>query len=431
MQLLDLDSTPIREMNKKPQNENQLFDMTCHYHIDKLKILNLVANLRSAPSPDDYTKDISILTGNALPIDSDCVLSGDGECVTSADDEGIANTAESSQTTPVEGTPDLSADLNFHSNGSAMNGTCNSHTIESTDPIPIKSEIPNEPERPQIPSKPNVTNCEPLNLSRTKSIGNRSESIASTDDHYSSKYSTLSRKKRNSDGTKPPNVLVYSESNDCRANVIATIRNILHPDRYTIYELKTEQLKTTYWFDITTLLIVCGQTSPQVGAILMEYFLCGGKMLCLCSDVLNMVLPIYRTAEVRESELVQFSYSRWHKIQLMHHIFCYHRSPIKKHFSLEADEQFDGPPKPYVQTVDEQVVDEVFSNDEEIVCCRLLTCPGSIDFKDLRGDVHRLVVKVLGTEETWNTPSLILATDTCCSGIALFSQVFSFQRAAF
>lgn len=58
-------------------------------------------------------------------------------------------------------------------------------------------------------------------------------------------------------------------------------------------------------------------------------------------------------------------------------------------------------------------------------CCfvRPLACPGSIDLKDLHGDIHRLEVKVLGTEETWNTPSLILATDTNCNGIAVFSQV--------
>lgn len=43
--------------------------------------------------------------------------------------------------------------------------------------------------------------------------------------------------------------------------------------------------------------------------------------------------------------------------------------------------------------------------------------------KDLHGDIHRLEVKVLGTEETWNTPSLVLATDTNCNGVAVFSQV--------
>lgn len=182
-------------------------------------------------------------------------------------------------------------------------------------------------------------------LSEKKTIKTCASSMGSSECH-SSQYSTLKRKKRNSDGSKPPNVLVYSESNDIRTNVISTIRNLLHPDRYTIYELKAEQLKTSFWIDNTTLLIVCGAISPQFGSILMEYFLCGGKMLCLCSDVLNMLLPIYRTAEVRESELVQFSYGRWHKIQLMHHIFCYHPSPIKKHFSLENDD--DTQQKPYV-----------------------------------------------------------------------------------
>lgn len=426
LQLLELDSTPVRELNKKPQNEKQLFETSCRYHIDKLKILNLVANLRSEPSPDDYTKDISILTGTAAV--------SNGDCVTSAD-EGIENTTESIPVTPVEETADQLASLPKLSNGSIMNGSCKTDTgssellhIESTpcEQSPDACSIQTQVEPPKSPPTSTTTSKrDSLYSTRTKSIDNGTESLVSTDDHFSSKYSTLSRKKRNSDGTKPPNVLVYSESNDSRASIMATIKNILHPDRYTIYELKTEQLKTTYWFDSTTMLIVCGQVSPQVGAILMEYFLCGGKMLCLCSDVLNMVLPIYRTAEVRESELVQFSYGRWHKIQLMHHIFCYHPSPIKKHFSLETDEQFDVPAaKPYVSTdSDLDVVDDVFSDDADIVCCRLLTCPGSIDFKDLRGDIHRLVVKVLGSEETWNTPSLILAKDTCCAGIALFSQV--------
>lgn len=52
-----------------------------------------------------------------------------------------------------------------------------------------------------------------------------------------------------------------------------------------------------------------------------------------------------------------------------------------------------------------------------------MTCPGSVELKDLRGDIHQLHVNVLGTEETWNTPSLILATDTHSNGVAVFSQV--------
>lgn len=43
---------------------------------------------------------------------------------------------------------------------------------------------------------------------------------------------------------------------------------------------------------------------------------------------------------------------------------------------------------------------------------------------DLQGIAHQLDVKVLGTEETWNTPSLLLAQNRKNGGVAVFSQVF-------
>lgn len=54
---------------------------------------------------------------------------------------------------------------------------------------------------------------------------------------------------------------------------------------------------------------------------------------------------------------------------------------------------------------------------------RTLTYPRSIDVQDLQGSIHRLEVKVLGTEETWNTPSLMVATNPKTAGVAVFSQV--------
>ena len=55
---------------------------------------------------------------------------------------------------------------------------------------------------------------------------------------------------------------------------------------------------------------------------------------------------------------------------------------------------------------------------------RALVCPPrSIELKDLKGDMHHLDVKVLGTEETWNTPSLLLANNKKSGGTAVFSQV--------
>ena len=99
-----------------------------------------------------------------------------------------------------------------------------------------------------------------------------------------------------------------------------------------------QQVKTKIWFDNTILLVVCGTITDDIKNILLDYFLIGGKMFSLCSDLLNIVLPNYHTAEVREHELVQFSYGKWSKIKMMHHVFCYQPSPVRKHFSHDGEE---------------------------------------------------------------------------------------------
>lgn len=386
MKLLELDSTPIRSL----QNTDTT-DIDCRHHIDKLKILSLVANLKGEPSPDDYDKDITISIAELKPMNGNCVAANGsvnngvaawvdsvstevGKSDRSPLKEHTSPVASPVKDSPVKGSVSpikvgkVSASPVKVGNDSTSPVRVGNGSIPTDSTLPEKKSL-DVPTAPSLDISENTTdkdantsteNTSQITVKRTgnvrqDTIDGLEEPISKTlktcdsmtsSECHSSQYSTLKRKKRNSDGCKPPNVLVYSESNDIRANVISTIKSILHPDRYTIYELKTEQLKTSFWIDNTTLLIVCGPTSPQIGSILMEYFLCGGKMLCLCSDVLNMVLPIYRTAEVRENELVQFSYGQWQKIQLMHHIFCYHPSPIKKHFSLENDEQFDGQQKP-------------------------------------------------------------------------------------
>lgn len=412
---------------------NPMTESECRHHLDKLRILNLVANLKGEPSPDDYDKDICELIGDEPPTPSIQAANGSvhvAETTASTENDTLASKQpiingnvvcvaewiqnvepDSSQLDSIahiSKTPSPSAKIDnatspidhlrlgngtIHMDVSDV-GTIGGSSKGSQDLLDVQSidvEKPLEIDTTESVTAPKneataITPSDhenndvfldntiesPVKLSdrhreeKRKSGGGseefsdkkplktmgKSSSIASSECHSSSQYSTLKRKKRNSDGCKPPNVLVYSESNDIRCNVISTIKNILHPDRYTIYELKTEQLKSSFWIDNTTLLIVCGPISPALGSILIEYYLCGGKMLCLCSDVLNMVLPMYRTAEVRENELVQFSYGQWQKIQLMHHIFCYHPSPIKKHFSSETDEQHtdgsDEPQRPYV-----------------------------------------------------------------------------------
>ncbi|KAJ0172196.1 hypothetical protein K1T71_012169 [Dendrolimus kikuchii] len=123
-----------------------------------------------------------------------------------------------------------------------------------------------------------------------------------------------------------------------------------------------------------------GRSAP----LLLAHLLDGGRLLALCSDLLHAVLPYYKTAEVRENEIVQFTYDKWKSVKMKHHIFCYQASPAKKQFSTESDRQ----PSKYTGH------------------------PG-----------HELDIQVLASEETWRTPSLLQATDLTNSGIAIFSQI--------
>lgn len=49
--------------------------------------------------------------------------------------------------------------------------------------------------------------------------------------------------------------------------------------------------------------------------------------------------------------------------------------------------------------------------------------PRYVEVNDVQGGQHKLSVQILGTEETWNTPSLMLAQNSNSGGIAVFSQV--------
>ncbi|XP_026477706.1 biotin--protein ligase-like [Ctenocephalides felis] len=210
---------------------------------------------------------------------------------------------------------------------------------------------------------------------------------------------------------KPPNILVFSESLVAVDNVKSALKSILQKNKYTIYTLTKPQVMTDTWMDNALLVIVCGTVSSDVAPRLLNYLLKGGKLLCLCSDLIHTVLPTYKTAEVREHELVRFSYGRWQNVRMMHHIFCYQASPARKHFmhdSIEENNQSQGSSS--VQP----------------------RAPSSIEVRDSYGRPHKLSVEVLGAEETWHTPSLLLATalpdqnnklSASSIGRAVFSQV--------
>ncbi|XP_073839153.1 holocarboxylase synthetase-like protein isoform X2 [Musca autumnalis] len=208
------------------------------------------------------------------------------------------------------------------------------------------------------------------------------------------KRPSLKRHKDSIKECKPLNVLVYAETATARESAINILKEILAENTYTIYPMTQQQVEQKHWLNSTALLVVCGSVSNTMGELFVDYFLHGGKVLSLCSDVLHFILPTYRTAEVREHELVQFSYDKWQKVKMMHHIFCYQPSPVKKNFSTDSD-------------------DSAYGTNRK----------PSIELKDLKGHLHQLDVKVLGTEETWNTPSLLLATNQRSGGSAVFSQV--------
>lgn len=119
--------------------------------------------------------------------------------------------------------------------------------------------------------------------------------------------------------------------------------------RYAIYSVSKLALLSSPWSDNTVLLVVCGTVADILAPIFMSYLLNGGQILCLCSDFLHLFLPTFRTAEVRERELVRFSYARWKQVQMMHHIFCYQASPARTRFSPHELQAADGtapPPQP-------------------------------------------------------------------------------------
>ncbi|CAK1593943.1 unnamed protein product [Parnassius mnemosyne] len=183
--------------------------------------------------------------------------------------------------------------------------------------------------------------------------------------------------------TKSPNILIYSDSIVARDNLEASLRKVLDCDRYTLYSVSRDSLEAGAWRGRAALVAVAGCVG-RCAPLLLAHLLDGGRLLALCSDLLHTVLPYYKTAEVRENEIVQFSYDKWKSVKMKHHIFCYQASPAKKQFSTESDRQ----PSKYTGH------------------------PG-----------HEMDIQILASEETWRTPSLLQATDAINNGIAIFSQI--------
>nr|XP_023018683.1 uncharacterized protein LOC111507580 isoform X1 [Leptinotarsa decemlineata] len=200
---------------------------------------------------------------------------------------------------------------------------------------------------------------------------------------------------------KPPNILIYADSLVAKENVRSALVSMLNKDKYTIYDLPTDP-NQMMWNSSTVLVVICGSVPPNLTFHLLQFLLCGGQLLCLCSDFLYSVLHTFTTAEVREHELVRFTYGKWKQVKMMHHIFCYQASPTKKQFSKDSDHS-----------------NQSSGNGSSPIAPRT---PSAVEIQH-NGKNFVIQVQVLGTEETWQTPSLLLATVKGGEGRAIFSQV--------
>ncbi|XP_076390314.1 holocarboxylase synthetase-like protein isoform X2 [Megachile rotundata] len=194
---------------------------------------------------------------------------------------------------------------------------------------------------------------------------------------------------------KPPNVLIYADSVVACNNVKDVLEESLGTEKYTIYTMTSEEVRKDAWIDNAVLVVVCGNVGNEIGNQIVEYILRGGKLLALCSDIIHILLPSFKTAEVRENELVHFSYGKWKHVRMMHHIFCYQASPVRTRFS----------------------------QDHEDVKMSSVSPPSSANVQDKKGNSYSFEVKVLGTEETWHTPSILLAILSGRGGKVVFSQI--------
>lgn len=197
---------------------------------------------------------------------------------------------------------------------------------------------------------------------------------------------------------KPPTVLIYSESPSSVENMKITLSFVLHRLRYTIYSLTLSEMLESPWLDQAALVVICGNVPLPLKPILISYLLKNdGKLLCVCSDLLESFLPSFKTAEVKPDEVVNFAYGKWQNVSLLHHIFCYQPTPHSSKFSMDESPSSNLPPT---------------------------NIPPLVEIQDEDKVSHRLRVEVLAAEKTWQTPTLLLANDMeNGSKIVLFSQV--------
>lgn len=95
--------------------------------------------------------------------------------------------------------------------------------------------------------------------------------------------------------TKPPNVLIYSNIASIQKELVSSLRMVLAANEYTIYPVTELQVKTKAWPESTVLFLVHGIIEKDLAEEFLDFFLHGGKLMSVCSNLQSFVRPCYQS----------------------------------------------------------------------------------------------------------------------------------------
>ena len=140
---------------------------------------------------------------------------------------------------------------------------------------------------------------------------------------------------------KPPNVLVYTGSDEIDSKKFEDVRSILLQclarDRYAIYHLRNEQVTTVPWLENTILLVLVAKKIQKDGLCetFLTYFLNGGTVLSMSSNFDESFMKL--TNSQRQSEIIKISYKDFNNISVFGCSSCYDYETSREEDSISLE----------------------------------------------------------------------------------------------
>ncbi|ESO02413.1 hypothetical protein HELRODRAFT_65278 [Helobdella robusta] len=124
---------------------------------------------------------------------------------------------------------------------------------------------------------------------------------------------------------KPPNILIYTGSNEDTTksymNTYSILSQCLSRDRYVVYHLKRNQINTTPWIENTMVLILAVNKIPKNDDenVFLRYFLGGGCVISLaCNFDEFFVRRVKSLAEMSGTNyIVRLKYGKWNDVSVV------------------------------------------------------------------------------------------------------------------